>query len=222
VQPWVSLILAVSLDGKLSQTRHQRPGFPSVNDQVHLETQVSRADAVLLGAGTIRAYSTAFLIHNPELLQARTLRGQSPQPLTVVASRSLDLDITWPLFRQPMDRLLLTGELSLEQRAYFAPHVEFLVCGDSTGVDFRQALHLLHERGVKRLALLGGGQLVAQFFALGLVDELWLTLCPVVIAGKDAPSAAEGLDLPALPRGQLVETRRLGDELFLCYRFARG
>jgi len=220
MRPWVSLILATSLDGKLAPARNQRPGFPSEQDRIHLETQVSRADATLLGAGTIRAYSTAFLVTNPELLAQRAVRGQSPQPALVISSRTLDLDVNWPVFRQPMQRILLTGVATDEQTARYAPHADLLVCGSAQGVDFTQALTQLYAQGIQRLGLLGGGQIVAQFFALGLVDELWLTLCPVIIAGTDAPSAAEGLVLPQIPRGRLVESRRIGEELFLCYHFA--
>lgn len=219
MRPWVSLILATSLDGKLAPSRNQRPGFPSEQDRIHLETQVSRADATLLGAGTIRAYSTAFLVTDPELLAQRAVRGQSPQPVLVICSQTLDLNIDWPVFRQPIQRILLTGKATDEQLAPYASHADVLVCGNAHGVDFAQALTQLYDRGIERLGLLGGGQIVAQFFALGLVDELWLTLCPVIIAGTDAPSAAQGVVLPQIPRGRLVESRRIGDELFLCYHF---
>ncbi|WP_218081815.1 RibD family protein [Anthocerotibacter panamensis] len=220
MRPWVSLVLATSLDGKIAARRDARPGFPSVHDQAHLEMQVSLADAMLIGAGTIRAYSTAFTVRQPELLAARAERGQKPQPTLVIASRTLDLSLDWPLFRQPLERILLTGAVSLQQQAHFAGHAQVLVAGDAKGVDFAQALTELKKRGVERLVLLGGGQIVAQCFAQGLVDEWWLTLCPVIIAGVDAPSAAEGLDLPELTRGHLVEVRRIEDELFLNYRFA--
>jgi len=219
MRPWVSLVLASSLDGKLSPGRGERPGFPSKQDQAHLQHQVSLADAVLLGAGTIRAYSSAFLVKDPELLAARQGRGQTPQPLAVVASRNLNLDPNWNFFKQDLPRLLVTGQATPAQQASFAP-TPVLVCGDAQGVDFGQLLHRLKaEQGIQRLALLGGGQIVAQFFALGLVDELWLTLCPVIVAGTDAPSVAEGLVLPTLVRGRLASLEQVADELFLRYLF---
>ncbi len=219
MRPWISLILATSLDGKLSAHRGARPGFPSKADGRHLEEKVSLADAVLLGAGTVRAYSTAFLVQDPSLLAQRIARGQRTQPLTILTTRTLDLDPEWTFFRQPMERMILTGLATPEQQARFSPLAQLLVCGGPEGVDFAQALELIHAQGIQHLALLGGGQIVAQFLALGLVDELWLTLCPVVIAGTDAPSLAEGQLLPEWTRARLVDLTQVADELFLHYRF---
>jgi 5-amino-6-(5-phosphoribosylamino)uracil reductase len=216
----IILVLASSLDGKLSPSRDQRPGFPSAIDTAHLEEQVSLADATLLGAGTLRAYSSAFLVTNPALLAARAERGQTPQPLAVISSRTLDLPLDWTFFRQPLERLLLTGSATEAQIAHYAPHAEVMACGNDQGVDFAQAMQQLQDRGIKTLVLLGGGNIVAQFFALGLVDEMWLTLCPVIVAGKDSPSAAEGIPMPNnWVAGTLLEMKRVGEELFLHYKF---
>ncbi len=219
MRPWVSLVLAMSLDGKLSPGRNQRPSFPSEHDRAHLETEVSRADAVLLGAGTLRAYSSAFLVQNPELLAQRQARGQDPQPLAIIASRTLNLPLDGLFFRQPLPRAFLTGSITPEQEQTYAAYGQILKFGDAAGVDFAAALEHLKTSGINHLTLLGGGQIVAQFFAQGLVDELWLTLCPVLVSGTDAPTPTEGASLNPWPRGRLVAQRQIGDELFLCYHF---
>ncbi|MBN8249897.1 MAG: dihydrofolate reductase family protein, partial [Verrucomicrobia bacterium] len=77
------------------------------------------------------------------------------------------------------------------------------------------------ERGVRRLLVEGGGELNAALFEAGLVDEVHLTLCPLLVGGRTAPTLADGEGIPHLAdaaRLTLVNRRARGAELFLTYR----
>jgi len=65
---------------------------------------------------------------------------------------------------------------------------------------------------------LGGGELVASLLALGLIDEFWLTICPVMLGGKDAPTPVDGLGLPSPQSLELLCVNQVGQELFLHYK----
>jgi 5-amino-6-(5-phosphoribosylamino)uracil reductase len=99
-----TVVLGMTVDGKISATDPHALRTTDAADQEHLEYQVSLADLVLLGAGTIRAEGTTFTIRNPELLAARAVRGQSPQPIACVVSRSLKLSVDLPFFSQDVQR----------------------------------------------------------------------------------------------------------------------
>jgi 5-amino-6-(5-phosphoribosylamino)uracil reductase len=224
-RPHVTLILAASADGKIAPAYRGAAHFSSGQDKAHLEEQVALADAVLMGASTVRDYSTAFLVKEKTLCQARKERNQSAQPLTVVCSRSLDLDPRLPFFQQPLSRILLTGNSNPTAEKKFIGLAEIWRCStnplNSPDVDFQQALARLFDRGVRRLAALGGGEVAAQLFALGLIDEWWLTLCPLVLGGTTAPSPVQGAGFIVgqnAPQLELLSCRHVGDEMYLHYR----
>ena len=107
-QPHTTVVLAMTADGKISDRLSSAARFGSSNDKAHLEQQVARADGVLFGAGTLRAYGTTMSVTNPTLLQQRKERGQQPQPAQIVVSASLDFNPQWRFFQQPVPRWLIT------------------------------------------------------------------------------------------------------------------
>ncbi|MEG4276993.1 dihydrofolate reductase family protein [Microcoleus sp. MON1_C1] len=90
-------------------------------------------------------------------------------------------------------------------------------------IDWIDAFQQLASFDIKRLAILGGGKLVASVLAAGLVDELWLTVCPLILGGADAPTAVEGEGFLAdlAPKLELLAVKQVGQEVFLHYRVDR-
>jgi 5-amino-6-(5-phosphoribosylamino)uracil reductase len=81
-------------------------------------------------------------------------------------------------------------------------------------------LDQLARSGIERLALLGGGKIVGSFFAAELVNELWLTVCPLILGGATAPTPVQtpGWLEATAPRLHLIEVAPVNDEIFLHYR----
>jgi 5-amino-6-(5-phosphoribosylamino)uracil reductase len=206
-----TVILATSADGKIADHSQSAARFGSHADRQHLEQQVSQADAVLFGAATLRAYGTTLSVRDPDLLHQRELRGQPGQPIQIVCSGSGQLDRSMRFFSQPVPRWLLTdhpgdwGEPAFDRVLKLAAWTDIWAQLGSFGVD--------------RLAVLGGGQLVTGLFAAGLVDELRLTICPLIFGGAAVSSVAGGGWLESgAPRLQLLECLPVGDEVFLHYQ----
>jgi riboflavin biosynthesis pyrimidine reductase len=156
-RPSTTVVLAMSADGKIADVRRDRARFSSGSDRTHLEKQVSQADGVLFGAGTLRAYGTTLSVSNPELLTLRLQCGKSPQPVQIVCSSLGDLDPEWRFFRQPVPRWLLTtdaGARRWEGRAEF----ERVLVVEATreGFNWIAAFAQFSELGLQNLAVLGG------------------------------------------------------------------
>ena len=244
-----TVILAMSADGKITDTALTAARFGSANDKSHLEQQVANSDAVLFGNGTLRAYGTTLRVILPDLLAQRKLQGKPPQPVQIVCSRSRKFDPNWRFFQQPVPRWLLTGQeeetavpypYSLSSGRDTALPSPSLPCPSPTQdsqfdrtlttntidgeIDWIDAFQQLETLGIKRLAILGGGKLVASVLAAGLIDELWLTVCPLILGGADAPTPVEGKGFLAdlAPKLELLAVKQVGGEVFLHYRVDRA
>ena len=79
------------------------------------------------------------------------------------------------------------------------------------------------QLGLERIAVLGGGELVASLVAEDLIDEFWLTVCPLIIGGATAPTPVEGKGFitAVAPRLELLSVSQVEHELFLHYRLQR-
>ncbi|BAY73675.1 deaminase-reductase domain-containing protein [Nostoc linckia NIES-25] len=101
---------------------------------------------------------------------------------------------------------------------------QILVFETPTGeIDISTALNHLATLHITRLVVLGGGQLVASLLELDLIDELWLTVCPLILGGSNAPTPVDGQGfLSHLARKlQLLEVNTVEQEVFLHYRLQR-
>ena len=162
------------------------------------------SDVILVGAATVRTerYKPA----RPAPEPWRGLRaGRTPTPPIAVVTRRLDLDPDSPLITAaPADArtIVLTSEQApADVRAALEPHADVIVAGED-GVDFKAAVAALAERGHRRLLAEGGPHLLAELLAAGLLDELCLTVGPLLagpgpsrIVTGPLPDGAQPLDL---------------------------
>lgn len=212
------VVLAMSADGKIADVQRSPARFGSVADKAHLEAQVAQADAVLFGAETLRAYGTTLRVTDPDLLKLRQQHNRPLQPIQMVASRSANLDSNWRFFSQPIPRWLLTTPTA---RSWSAPHFDrVLTTGTADGIDWRSTWKQFADSGIKRLAVLGGGSIVWSLLELDLIDELRLTICPLLLGGTIAPTpvAGSGFLEAVAPRLKLVSVEAIENEVFLHYR----
>jgi len=209
------LVLAVSLDGRLAPAAGGAAQLGGAGDRRALEEALAWADGALIGAETLRRHGSTCLIHARDLLAARQGRGLPPQPPALVVSRSGRFPAEMAFWQQPLPRWLLApAAAAAADTAGFDRHLPLQ--------PWPQLLAALAAEGLERLVLLGGAALAGSLLTVGLVDELQLTLCPLLLGGPHSWLPAAALlpgPLTAAGGWQLLEQRPLGgDELLLRYR----
>lgn len=219
-RPYATVVFAMSADGKIAADDAQ-PSFGSDADYKHLERQVAAADAVLVGAGTMRAGGSAMRVQDSELIQARQREGKPEQPAQIVCTRSGELDTDLPFFRQAVPRWLLTTKKGAQDWQESAHFDQVLIHETSDqSVDWKPAFEQLKGMGIENLAVLGGGEIVAALLQAGLIDEFHLTVCPLFLGGAERPTpvGGPGFSEDSAPRLTLLKMQQVEQELFLHYR----
>jgi riboflavin biosynthesis pyrimidine reductase len=157
------------------------------------------SDVVLVGAGTARAEGYGPAKRRGALASLRA--GRPPTPPIALVSRTLGLDLTAPLFTQapPEARtIVITCATSPGgARAEVARVADVIVAGDLT-VDLEEAVAALRARGLSHVLCEGGPHLLGQVTAAGLLDELCLTVSPL-LAGPGPHRITAGSPFPARP-----------------------
>ncbi|MDQ6684932.1 MAG: dihydrofolate reductase family protein [Pseudomonadota bacterium] len=205
---------AIALDGRINTREGRFIFLGSARDHARMSALRADADAVLVGGATFRNWPHAALPDDADLPR---LRGR---PWNVVVSRSLRLpaESDWALDGR-VQPLLLTSSADSEMPAT----VEVAVPPGGAELSVAWMLEQLRARGVERLLVEAGGDLLFQFLAADAIDEMHVTLCPLVVGGR-AASLVDGLgfDRASLRRLQLLSAEVEGDEVFLHYRNLRS
>jgi riboflavin biosynthesis pyrimidine reductase len=216
-RPHVFTNFAVTVDGHA--TISGRSGeIGSDTDTAMLMALRERAEAVLVGAGTVRAESYGRLLPGAERRRVREQAGLAADPLAVIVSNRLALPWDAGLFSSGAGRVLIFTASAEEPPATATP---LEVIRHPGAVDLRLALeHLRVARGIRALLCEGGPHLHGALLDAGLVDELFVTF-GARRAGGPGPRMAEGLETGPLE----LELRWLlqeGDELFARYGVRRA
>lgn len=215
-RPWLRAVFVSSLDGAAT-LGGRSGGLGDRTDQRIFALGRALADVVLVGAGTARVESYGPVEIGSEW---RFLRdGRPPTPPIVVISRRLELDLSAPLFaaapRSAPTIVVTTGAAPISTRRAVGKVAEVIVAGD-TSVDPAAAVEALAERGHRRISCEGGPQLLAQIAGSDRLDELCLTLSPLLVCG-DAIRITNGPQLDAPLNMALIQALTEGGHVFLRY-----
>ena len=217
-RPYVALNMVSSVDGRTS-IEGKAAGIGSPTDRRTMRTLRSKADAVMIGAGTLRA---------ERLSLGLDASGHASQPLAIIVTDTGDVPLEEHLIVPDGQEVLILlsdaaprgvverfGKLALVMR----------VPADPTGaVDLDGALRVLEaERGVESIVVEGGPGLNHALISAGLVDELFLTVAPELRGGTESLTLLRGPEIPAHDRRilELASIYLADGELFLRYSLTR-
>jgi riboflavin biosynthesis pyrimidine reductase len=185
---WVRANMVSSLDGSATGGDGRSGSIGSAADKVVFSVLRGLADVILVGAGTVRAEGYRVPAPNPDFAERRAAAGQAPAPVLAVVTRSGDLSAVRALFAgadpaPPNPALVVTtvtADLAALRRLAGADRV--LVAGEES-VEPVDAVAALVARGLGRVLLEGGPDLLGRTQAAGRLDELCLTLSPTLVTG---------------------------------------
>jgi riboflavin-specific deaminase-like protein len=212
-RPFVIVNMISTIDGRAARDGRSA----TIGDEADLELLLELravADAVLIGTGTLRAEGYDRLVKREQRRARRRAAGLSEDPLAVILSRRFDVPWEAGLFEaaeQPV--LVYTGTDAGEPPDVPAP-VE-VVRLDVPGLT--EMLADLRARGVRALLSEGGPTIHGALHAAGVVDELYLTIAPLVTGDAEEPNIVEGGRLPEAAELELVSVGQAGSEVFLRY-----
>lgn len=218
LRPRVIANFAISADGKVTTRARVPTTFTSPADKARLREIRSLGDALLAGGRTVAADTMSMRVTVPALVAARTARGQSPEPLRVIASGSGRVDPDGKIFQGGGPVVVFSSpRASAAARSRLARVCDLWILGGDA-IPVRQILGILRgEYRVRTLVCEGGPGLFAALAAEDLVDELYLTLIPRVFGGAGAPSltGSPAGFLASRPGFRIRSLATSGDECFL-------
>ncbi len=220
-RPYVIINMVSSVDGKTTiEGKSSRIG--SQTDREAMRILRSKCDAVMVGAGTLRAEKLS--------LDLGGMSSSDSQPLAIIVTKTGDVPLKSNLIGYERQSVLLvttkTGPEDLASRLCEDARLLRAPMTPSGDVDLGNALRMLQcEHAVDVLLVEGGPSLNHSLVSKKLVDELFLTLAPKLLGGPRSGTLTllegAGLSPSQSPKAELVSVHLSDDELYLRYRFAR-
>lgn len=186
---WIVLNSVLGIDGGVVDPRGGSALLSCHHDRDSMDAIRASADAVLVGAGTIRTEDPSLALTSPERQAERLAAGRAAHPLPVVLSSRGDLADDRRIFADGEPRpLLVVGDRRADVADQARQRAEIEVLdGELTAP--AGAVRILERRGVKRLVVEGGPSVARSFVEAELFDEVCLTLSPR-LGASPAPRAS--------------------------------
>ncbi len=218
-RPYTILSCGVSLDGYLDAATKDRLVLSNEADLERVDAVRAESDAILVGAATVRNDNPRLLVRQPTLRRQRRARGLRESPMKVTITERAQLDACSRFFvTGDSEKLVYCASASVPKARRRLGAVATVIDGGQP-VDVSHVVSDLHDRGVRRLMVEGGGRVHTQFLTAALADELQLVIAPFFVGNSRAHRFVGDGAFPWNPdhRARLVETRQIGDVVLLRY-----
>jgi 2,5-diamino-6-(ribosylamino)-4(3H)-pyrimidinone 5'-phosphate reductase len=193
-RPHIIINVAMTIDGKLDTFERKGATISSQIDKQRVDRLRASMDAILIGGHTLTSENPALTVKSQDLRLERLARGleENPAKVAVVTQANLDLHGDF-ITSGPARRLIYTTKQTPPEQVHRLEKTgaQVFVCCDES-IDLHNVMQSLHDQGIQRLMVEGGGTLIASLFQSGLVDELTAYIAPRVFSGASAPTLADG------------------------------
>lgn len=218
-RPYTVANFVSSVDGRAS-VEGRSGGLGDEGDKALFGALRATVDAVLVGTGTLETERYGRLIKNPEVRARRRAEGLAPEPLACVVTRSGRVPLDIPLFSEAEARVVVFSGAEV-QLGSTAAQVEVVRLAPGE-LDFAHALnHLRTEHRVRALLCEGGPTVLNALLREQVLDELFLTLAPMLVGGGAEIPITVGAALAEPADVVLAGALERGGTLFLRYQRAK-
>ncbi len=214
-RPWLSLNFVASVDGRAS-LEGRSAGLSGPADRALFHALRATVDAVMFGAGTANVERYGRMIKDPGRRAWRARSGLAAEPLAVCASGDLNVSADLPLLDEPEARLVIGTRVARRLEDSTA-RVEYFRLLDNSLAPLMRSLRTDH--GVEHALCEGGPKLGAALLSEDLVDEIHLTVSPLLVGGPAFPIVGGELNRPIAL--DLVDSIESGGAVFQRYAVDR-
>ena len=218
-RPYTLLSCGISLDGYLDDASEQRLLLSNDADFDRVDEVRATSDAILVGAATVRSDDPRLMVRSVERVASRLRRGLPEQPTKVTVTNRAKLDPDAQFFTAGgAPKLVYCASDTVDMAAgELGDRAEVVDAGRP--VELGWVLEDLHRRGVRRLMVEGGGEVLTQLLTHGLADELQLVVAPVFVGDREATRFVGPGPFPFSGgnRARLVGTQQIDDVVLLRY-----
>ena len=218
-RPYTILSCSISLDGFLDGGTSERLVLSNAADLERVDAVRAESDAILVGAATVRNDNPRLLVRQPALRRRRLTAGLPESPMKVTLTQRVHLDPGSNFFRTGEgEKLVYCASAALPLATRRLGAVATVVDGGEH-VEVDRLAGDLHDRGVRRLMVEGGGLVHTQFLTSGVADELQLVVAPFFVGTARAHRFVGEGRFPwhSGHRARLAEARQIADVVLLRY-----
>ena len=213
-RPYVVVNCAMSADGKIASPSGKQMKISCDEDIKRMYELRNECDAVLVGINTV-------LSDNPKLTVKEKYVKNPKQPIRIILDTYCKTPVDSLVVNNAAKTLIITGEQCSKR---FRKNVEVIFCDtDDDGlINLEKLLEILYNRGINKLMVEGGGNVIWNFLKSRFVDDFYVYVGPTIIGGKETPtiSSGRGLDNENINL-KLIETKAIGPGLLLHYRLIK-
>ena len=214
----MKLVIASRIDGRIAYPEGGKTQLGQSGDRLVLEESLAWSDGILMGGQTLRDHQSFCVIKNKSLLKERTSEGKDEQPIALIASNQIDFPANWLFFKQPLQKWLIQKQ-DKKNKIMLLNGFDKKI---NLKITWRDSLDDLYQKGIEKIVLLGGANLISAFLLENLIDELQITITPHLLGGDYCWVSSKLRNLNTIMNKKnnwiLKESKKLGNnELLIRY-----
>lgn len=220
-RPFIFINSAMSADGKLSTKERKQVKISGKRDFERVDELRARADAIMVGIGTVLADDPSLTVKSPERKTARKTAGKSENPVRIVVDSAARTPLDADIFKKGEGiRIIAVSNSAPEEKIKRLEEKALVIKTGAHRVDLSELATKLKVMGINSLMVEGGATLNWGMLSAGLVDEIYTFVGNLIIGGKTAPgfTDGEGFTESELLELELLSAQKIEDGILLKWK----
>jgi 2,5-diamino-6-(ribosylamino)-4(3H)-pyrimidinone 5'-phosphate reductase len=220
-RPFIFINSAISADGKLSTKERKQVKISGRLDFERVDELRARADAIMVGIGTVLSDDPSLTVKSPERKAARKASGKSENPARIIVDSTARTPPDADIFKKGEGlRIIAVSNAAPAENVEKLEKKALVISTGTDKVDLPELARKLKEIGINTLMVEGGATLIWGMLSAGLVDEIYTFIGNVIIGGATAPTFTDGAGFSEaeLLELELLSTEKIEDGVLLKWK----